>query len=199
MSLSRRRFLALGAAIPLAFATGQWAETLAQSGQDVSYPKLPEVTAAKSAVATRIREVSNEPLALIFSSFEFTTEAAAKSGFSVVQDHLTTTAKADLDSYAPISIGKLGDDRFALYSSDGIHPWSIKLMVRVGQTILEFGSFGTTGDIDAYVVDFLGGFLEGNHTWNAESIIPTLADLPVGWTRIPDDGTIDILDKVHGS
>lgn len=200
MTISRRQFVCV--AVPAVIAASSFPANrllAAQGSSGITYPILPDVIAAGMVAATRTQDVRNEPLGFVFISYEFPSEAKAEASFDTVTEHNEKVATADLDSYRQISLGKIGDQRWALYNDDKVHPWSLRAVVRMDAVILEYTAIGTAGPLDAFSADFLETFLASRHTWDVNTIIPTIDDLPVGFMRVPETGVIDILDDVLDS
>jgi len=188
----------MSTALPLAFATRQWTPVAASSQGITAYPYLPDATAAMAAMATQSWGRRNEPSMLLFISYEFGAEAAARAAFPIVWGN-SMIADNMGETYEPFSIGKLGDEQIALHSSDDVQSWLTRVTVRIDRTVLDLHALGMYGDIDTYVVDFLDQFLESDRSWDAESIVPTLEELPAGWSFTPEIDRIDVLDIVHRS
>ena len=180
--IDRRRFVVAVGAVALVGLAGRSAAQTAE--RDSDHPYLPNATFAQMVMATKVREdtLFTEPISMIFTAYGLPTEAEAESAFPNVVKYFEGRAAA-MDAeieYDQVSVGRLGDDRAGIYGISDTGARDLFVVVRVGSNILYVRAVALGGDTVEYVAAFLDGFLK-NATDDPETLLPEIADLPVGW------------------
>lgn len=191
--MNRRQFLTIaGGVVLFSGVTSQLG--LAQGDDDESLRFVVHAPGVESATLTAFLNAgdgaaSDEPLLLVFVLYEFEDDHGAEEAFSDVAlgveqgmtEAMSNTGRPmDERRVSEVSIGRLGDDRFAVVNRAENYASQMWAAVRVGSEVLTTQSAGVSPDHIDFVVDWLEGHLE-NVSALGVSLLPELADLPVGW------------------
>lgn len=167
----------------------------------------PNVVNALTVAFANVNESSlfTEPLLLLFVSYEFKNTDDATESFSVLKEEIRRNYEIFVDDpkktklqkrVVEASVGRIGDDRFSFTNSSPDYAGSTWSGVRVEHQALTVMSVGLASTQLDFVADFLDDYIS-SVDFESRSILPELADMPVGWEANID--VEDVTDKVRDS